>query len=203
MQRDEEDLIIPLNTDPRGRLIGLSVLVVSVLAVNGFVAVQEVMLGMGSTLVVVQIVVGAALLLGYGWAVTRAIRHLRAPGPTLRVSHDGVFFSVLIRWEDISAIIPYSAPLAGLMVGIVVRDEGTLLARVIEGTASGVIDRFFLRLAQQINTWLFRCIPGYRARVNIPQSILPLSVHALLAEVCTRFATELQTHQVMVGEGSA
>ena len=176
-------------------------LVVYGLTISGFVALQLARLGTASVLLVVQIMVGAALLLVYGWYVTWAIRQLRAPVPTLRVSHDGFFFSVLMRWEEISAIFPYSAPLAGLVVGIVVRDEDALLARAIGTNASGVLDHFFLRMGQQVNTWFFRCIPGYRARVNIPQSLLPLSVHVLLAEMRTRFATELQAYQIMVGEG--
>ena len=147
------------------------------------------------------LIIGALGILVEGWTLVWLIQKLRVPAPMLRLNHEGIlvhdaFGLTRIRWDEIAAIFPYQPPGAGLVVGIAVKDFDALLTRHIQENASGILMRWALR----VNAWLSRHIPGFQAQVHIPQRLLYLPIHELMAEIRTHFATELNEYQIRLEE---
>lgn len=197
MQLGEQEIILPLKkTSFLAMALAFSVLFVPTLLLLVWNTVTLVRQNGAGGLSIMMIMVLVLLILAYGWYVVFAIQKLRTPAPTLRVSHEGIFFTLLIRWDEIRAIFPHLTALDEAMVRIAVRDRDALYARYLQETRSGICTRSMLRAL----FWLSHRFPGQGTHVDIPGYLLPLSVYEFIPELRTRFATELQEHQITIRE---
>lgn len=197
MQPGEQEMILPLKkTNFLVQALALSVLLTLLLLLSVWDTLTLVRQNGAGGLSITMIVLLVLFLLVYGWHVFLIIRKLRAPAPTLRVSHEGIFFTMLIRWDEITAIFPHLTALDEAVVRIAVQDHDALYARYLQENRSGLFTRSMLRAF----FWLSRRFPGQRTHVDIPGHLLPLSAYEFLPEIRTRFAAELQEHQITVRE---
>jgi hypothetical protein len=120
------------------------------------------------------------------------------PSPVNWLSIEGVCCPILIRWDEIKALIPYSIKSGGIgsdsALGIVLWDYEALLVRSIKECSPGPLRSFFIR----VNTLRLVNSRVYHAPVNLPQYLLPVSIDELLGEIRTRFSAELEANGITV-----
>ncbi len=197
MQLAEQEIILPLKkTSLLAPLLAMSVLYLTIFGLSLWNVITVVMRNTHdlSGIEIASPIVFGLVYIGY---ITLVIRKLRAPAQTLRVSHEGIFFSVLIPWDEITAISLHLTTLDEAKMRISVRDRDALYARHLEENRSGIVARSMLRAI----FWLSRHTSRQRTHVvNIPGYLLPLSVYELIPEIRARFATELQEHHITIRE---
>ncbi len=196
MQLAEQEIILPLKKAPLlAPMLIISVLNLIILPLNLWNTFTTLMREGVSGLTITLIAAVAASFVAYGWYVIFFARKLRAPTPTLRVSHEGIFFSALIPWDEITVIYPHLTTLDEAKLRIAVRDYDAYCARYLEENRSSIVARSVLRVI----FWLSRHT-GQQTYVDIPGYLLPLSVYELIPEIRARFAAELQEYDISIRE---
>ncbi|MDQ2717319.1 MAG: hypothetical protein M3Z08_20655 [Chloroflexota bacterium] len=125
VQIHEAEIVLPLIRPKFALNIRIYLFLLSVWSLGMFIFM---MAGVGRHLLslypsdwgsVIAVGIGLVLsLLLQGWFLLWTIRQRFAPRPILWISREGIFFTTLIYWSEIKALIPYTAPSGGLAMGI-------------------------------------------------------------------------------------
>lgn len=212
MQFADREIVIPLipRIDLRAAIVRASFSLALLIGFSIFFLVslitEEIRMYAYSENKVIVFLAPICLLVFYGvllWSPFNYLVVLRrkqhAPADVLRINHEGIYFSTLIRWSEIKAIFPYTVTLRGrvhTVLGIVPKDYGVIVSRYNHEHASGILSRFLFR---RISAWILRR-PQFLAPINVMQGVLPLSVEALMEEIQIHFLDKLHEHGIAVSQ---
>jgi|SRR5579859_5927298 len=138
---------------------------------------------------------------------TRGFRNSHAPVAHLSISHQGIFICnflfVFIRWDEISALVPYSQDSKGAprRLGIVLQDSKAVLARFLEENSRNFWQRALYSFLVKISAWFLRFSKA-PSLLYIGQEVLPISIDELVMALQERFATELCEYHISVYSGN-
>lgn len=138
--------------------------------------------------------------------LTKGFRTSHTPVAHLSISHQGIFLCnflfVFIRWDEISALVPYSQDSKGAYqhLGIVLRDTETVLARFLEENSRNIWQKALYSILIKPSVWLFHFSKD-PSLLFLSQEVLPISIDELVMALQERFATELSEYHISVYPG--
>lgn len=143
-------------------------------------------------------------LAAWGYLIVPSLLRLLVPQPLVVVNQHGITydppraafldFGASLAWDEVATIYPLEWTI-GRPGGTSTYNFLCIVPRDVEA---------FLRRRTFMNMTVMAILMNQtHAPFMIPEPVLPISVHALLAHICVLYADEIRAHDIEIGEQQA